>query len=190
MKSIVVWCFAMLLFAHNSKGASLSNADQQAATAVAWSDVTRTEVCTPTRNAPMCIHGIFAVLSSGIFVFLSSEYEDVVGMIKDEDLKKVELAVQAVDRSTFRNEIECEPAMGIPEVKENKLTLTYQDQDPLVIREQNNQGMCYRSTQPGATDALDLLMKNLTATYAGDWRAGTKRFNVERPQQGKQAAQL
>ncbi|HEX4923315.1 MAG TPA: hypothetical protein VFV50_04485 [Bdellovibrionales bacterium] len=133
---------------------------------MAWSEASRSQVCTPPGNEPMCVNGTFTVHGNGHFVFKSDTLPHKEGMLSAGDFKALDTLLKNVSDGELTRDMTCMEVISIPENGGMQLTFTKTQGEPVVLKEFGRNGGCYRIEQARA-DELDDLLNVLTKRYLG-----------------------
>ena len=164
-------CFATLISCQNNGGSTNAEPQPNAAPAAAlsWTDVARSETCSPPSNAPMCIHGVFTVQANGKFSFASDALAPKQGTLAELDFQKLDRMIDAISPDSVKRDATCLEIVSIPEIHANHVAVTFTGREKTILKEFGPNGMCYRIEQIDA-DGLERFLEELTTRYAGPWQ--------------------
>jgi hypothetical protein len=127
-----------------------------------WSEVRRTEACTPPDNAPLCIDDTLRVRSDGRFLFEKSRIDGRLSESETSDLSETARDVSLQELST---EI-CTPVEMIPEISRIVTGLTRSQGTEIVVLDVSaERGKCVKGSESLA-DELDLKLQRIMQDHA------------------------
>lgn len=167
MRSLVALLFVLVSCQQNNNShPTPAQGTHPQGTASTWTEVTRSQVCTPPGNEPMCVNGTFMVHGNGHFVFTSETLPQKEGMLGAADFNQLNARLKGITDQDLQRDMTCMEVVSIPENGGMKLTFTKTQDEPVVLKEFGRGGNCYRFDQDRADD-LDDLLSTLTKRYLG-----------------------